>query len=363
MEKVRVGIIGCGGIACGFHLRELPTLPEVELVACCDKREVRAKTVAERYGIAHYYTDYHDLLARDDVDAVIVATYHPTHAPIACDALEAGKHVLLQKPMATRMEDADRLVETAAKSDSVIQCLPFVWSSPFRYAQDLIERGGLGKICMARARIAHNGPEGYYAHTCEMFDEPEENCVFFSRKISEGGAVYDMGVYAFSLLTYLLGPVRSVTGAAKTVAKEAEVEDSAAAVMDLERGAIAIAETSWCQPAGRDRMAIYGTEGTLYFGERGQVEVYSSRERLLAADADVAAPEDHTRPAFGGGAGWFQPDLPRGGETAHGHFVNSILNGTQPLGRPEHGRHVVEIMLGLYQSERTGRRVDVKSRP
>ena len=121
-----------------------------------------------------------------------------------------------------------------------------------------------------------------------MFDEKPHYCAFFSRTISEGGAVYDMGVYAFSLLTYLLGPARAVTGAAKTLAKDAEVDDSAAAVMDLERGAIAIAETSWCQPAGRDRMAIYGTEGTLYFGERGQLEVYSSRERLVGSEGAEA---------------------------------------------------------------------------
>ena len=95
-----------------------------------------------------------------------------------------------------------------------------------------------------------------------------------------------------------------VTGMAKTLAKESEVDDSAVGVMDLERGAIAIAETSWCQPAGRDRMAIYGTQGTLYFGERGQLEVYSSRERLLGGEA-AEAPDDHSRPMHGGGAGWF----------------------------------------------------------
>jgi UDP-N-acetylglucosamine 3-dehydrogenase len=363
MKKVRVGMIGCGGIACGFHLRELTAIPEVELLACCDRREVRAKTVAEKYGFAYHYTDHHDLLARDDVDAVVVATYHPTHAPIACDALAAGKHVLVQKPMATRMEDADRLVKAAAESDRLTQCLPFVWSGSFRYASDLIERGALGKICMARVRIAHNGPEDYYAHTCETFGEKPDYCAFFSRKVSEGGAVLDMGVYAFSLLTYLLGPARSVTGMAKTLDKDSEVDDSAAAVMDLERGAIAIAETSWCQPAGRDRIAVYGTEGTLYMGERGQFEVYASRDQLLGGAPAAGAPDDHTRPAFGGGAGWFQPDLPHGGETAHGHFIHCILNGTQPLGRPEQARHVVEIMLGLYESERTGQRVTIKSRP
>lgn len=95
MDKVRYAIIGCGGIAHMFHLPEMTEIPQTEFVVACDLRENRARLTAEKFGAREWATDYRTVLERDDVDAVIVATYHPTHAPIACEALEAGKHVLV----------------------------------------------------------------------------------------------------------------------------------------------------------------------------------------------------------------------------------------------------------------------------
>src|SRR5437660_8499238 len=158
-QQVRFGIIGCGGIANGFHMRDLSQIPEAKLAACADIRPEVAKAFAQKWGAPVSYGDYSQLLARDDVDAVVVSTHHETHAAIAVDALEAGKHVLVQKPLTTRLEDADRLVAAAkARPRQKVQCFPFNWTNALVEAVRLINEGAIGQPCQGRRRIAHSGP-------------------------------------------------------------------------------------------------------------------------------------------------------------------------------------------------------------
>jgi len=114
-QIVRFGIIGCGGIARGKHLGELEPVKEARIIACSDISDEAAKSFAESCGAEKWYTNYHDMLQRDDIDAVVVSTPHPLHSPIGCDVLAAGKHLLIQKPMATKNEDAARLLKAEKK--------------------------------------------------------------------------------------------------------------------------------------------------------------------------------------------------------------------------------------------------------
>src|SRR5262249_52339712 len=128
-RQIRFGIIGCGGIANGVHMKDLSQIPEAKLVAGADIRPAGGKAVAGKWGAGGSYGEYPKLLARDDVDAVIVATHHETHAAIGIEAVEAGKHVLVQKPLTTRLDDADRFVAAAeARPRQKVQCFPFNWS-------------------------------------------------------------------------------------------------------------------------------------------------------------------------------------------------------------------------------------------
>jgi len=342
MDTVRYAMIGCGGIAHMFHLPEMTRIPQTEFVVACDLRENRARLTAEKYGANEWTTDYRNVLARDDVEAVIVATYHPTHAPIACEVLEAGKHVLVQKPMATRLEDADRLVEVAAKSSKKTYCLPFLWMPEYELAAEIIASGDLGKVVQLRARAAHDGPEGYYAGTQKAFHEQPEQCVFFQKAISEQGALFDMGVYAISVLTGLAGSAVRVVGSVKTLDKNAEVDDTASLLLEMESGAIAVAETTWCQAASAEEVAIFGTEGTLHLNPcHHSLRLY------------VKKPKE----------GWFEPQLPPPQQgAAHRHFVECILNDQPPKPSPGQARHVVEIMLAALQSWKEERWVPLRSR-
>jgi UDP-N-acetylglucosamine 3-dehydrogenase len=342
MDRVRYATIGCGGIAHMFHLPELARIPEAEFIVACDLRENRARLTAEKFAARHWTTDYRKVLERDDVDAVIVATYHPTHAPIACEVLAADKHVLVQKPLATRMEDADRMVEAAAQSSRKTYCLPFLWTPEFGMAVEMIRSGQLGKIIQLRARTAHGGPESYYCDTQKIFAEQPETCPFFLKHTSQQGALFDMGVYSVAALTGLAGSAVRVTGAVKTLDKQAEVDDTASLLIEMESGAIAVAETTWCQATGGEEVSVYGTEGTMVLNPwRHTLRVYRKQ------------PEE----------GWFEPKLPSPAEAAaHRHFIDCILKNQPPRPSPEHARHTIEIMLSAVQSYEDGRWATVRSR-
>jgi predicted dehydrogenase len=201
-------------------------------------------------------------------------------------------------------------------------------------AVGMIRSGDLGKLVQLRARTAHDGPEGYYRDTQRIFGEDPETCPFFLKGVSEQGALFDMGVYSVAALTGLAGSVVKVTGSVKMLDKNCEVDDTASVLMEMECGAIAVAETSWCQVSPGEDITVYGTEGTLMLNPwRHTLRVYRKK------------PEE----------GWFEPKLPPAdGPAAHRHFVECILNDQPPKPTAAHARHVVEIMLSAVQSSPTG---------
>jgi len=343
MGKVNFGVIGCGGIASYFHLPDLKMIPEARVSAVADVDPVRARMAAERFDVRSWCTEYGELLQRDDVDAVIIATPHPTHAKIAIDALDAGKHVLIQKPMATKIEDADKIVEaTNRHSDLKVMVLPFVYldTPHFDYAKDLLKKRKLGKVCMARSRVAHIGPEGYQKDVARIFRQ-ESSCWFFELKKAHGGVLYDLGVYAISQLTYLLGPAKEVSAFMATLDKPAEVEDNAALILRMRNEELAVVETSWTEVAKMEGTALYGTEGTLLLNYFNNLVTYYTKKS----------------------SSWIMPQLAKSKEEqhTHKHFVRSISKDLRPIGSVEEGRHVVEIMEGAYRAKETGKTIKLRT--
>ncbi|MBO3802739.1 MAG: Gfo/Idh/MocA family oxidoreductase [Candidatus Brockarchaeota archaeon] len=339
MKKVRIGVVGCGGIANYFHLPELAKIEEAEIAAVADIKEDRAKATAAKFKVPKWYASYGKMLGEGGVDAVIVATPHPTHSPIAVDAIEAGKHVMIQKPMATNVEDADALVECARKHRKVkVMALPFVYfdNPTIKYVDNLVKGGKLGKVCMARVRVAHGGPEKYQEGVAKMFKERAGETWFFDRKKAGGGALFDMGVYSITIATLLLGRAKRVSSFMGTIDKKATVEDSAAIIMEMESGAIAVAETAWTQARGIDEFSLYGTEGVAFW------------------DTSLGTPV--VRHYRSSDSSWVTPQLP--GEEplrTHRHFVECILKNKQPIGTVEEGRYLVQVMEAARRSSILGK--------
>src|SRR5437763_5637256 len=152
MNKVRHGVIGLGWFG-EKHCEALAGLPNVELIALCTRRESRLKEVAQRFSVRHTYTNYHDMLANPDVDAVSVVTMWDQHAAPTLAALAAGKHVFLEKPMASTLEDCDAIVAGAKKSRGFLMVGHICRFNPrYAAAQQAIVEGKIGKIVSMYAR-------------------------------------------------------------------------------------------------------------------------------------------------------------------------------------------------------------------
>ncbi len=196
--RVRYGIIGCGAIGQRRHIPEVAANKNAELVALCDANGKRAREVAEKYGVPRVHADYRELL-KDDIDAVIIGTPNYLHAPMTMAAFKAGKHVLVEKPMATTREEARRMIAAgkAAKKFLMLghnqRLMP-----PHVKAREILTSGRLGKVLSFRTAFKHGGPEGWCI-------EKSLNTWFFKKEQAVLGVTGDLGVHKADLMRYLLG--------------------------------------------------------------------------------------------------------------------------------------------------------------
>lgn len=219
--------------------------------------------------------------------------------------------------------------------------LPFVYfdTPAFDYAKDLMNKGELGRICMARSRVAHSGPEQYQRDVTRMFRE-DEDCWFFDPKRAHGGALLDLGVYSVSQLIYLLGRVKRVSAFTAILDKPARVEDNVAVILEMASGTLAVAETSWTQTATMEGTSLHGTEGTLL---------------LNSFNTQIMAYKQAT-------SSWIMPSLAKEKEPqhTHRHFVKCILEDLKPIGTVKEGGHVIQVLEGAYESARTATTITLK---
>jgi len=348
-DELNIGIIGAGGIANKMHLPALANLPEAKVTHLAGRKQHRLRLLAERYDIPNWTTDYTDLLAETSIDAVIIALPHPHHVPVGLQAIAAGKHILMQKPLCGDMQQADAFVEAVERSDRTVLCLPH-YGAEVRACRRLIDEGAIGKPSGGHCRVSHGGPEVYYAEIRDSFGEPDEGLWFFQSDKAAVGALFDMGVYAVSVLVTTLGAVTSVTGLTSTLDKPTALEDTATLILEFANGAIGTAETGWCDPARTWQLRVHGTRGKLVTpGHNG-----SPLTRW--------EPGSYTRED--------EPAIPHAVETSrdvilevHAEWLACVHARRQPeLSNARSARHVTEILLAGLESSRLGRRVAINSK-
>lgn len=218
MKELKSAVIGCGLIVKN-HLKALKNIEYAACEAVCDIVPQKAQETAGAYGIPSVYTDYRELLKRDDIDVVHICTPHYLHAQMAVDALKAGKHVLCEKPMALTVEDAKRMAEARDGSKKQLGiCFQNRYNESSKYMKDLIDSRELGRVTGARGQVTWDRKPEYYTTS-----------PWRGRWALEGGGVLiNQAIHTFDLLQWLAGPVAFVeAGIATRRLKEAiEVEDT-----------------------------------------------------------------------------------------------------------------------------------------
>lgn len=339
-EKLGFGVIGCGRIA-AKHFEAIAALPEAELTAVCDVVLERADRSAVTHGARGYY-NYEELLKRSDVDIVTIATPSGTHAEIAVAAAKAGKHVLVEKPMAMRSADMTRMISICRMAGvklGVIHQNRF--NPPVRALRAALEAGRFGKLTHGQATVRWQRGEEYYAQA-----------PWRGTKAQDGGVLMNQSIHAIDLLQWMLGEVESVFGYKRTALRPIEEEDVAVAVLRFRGGALGVIEAA---------ATIYphNIEETLnVFGETGSVilgGVAVNRVEVWEFAGDGGAAE---REAMLAGREAEPPNIYGFGHTALFADMAAAVRDDRPPAVPgEEGRKAADIVLGIYRSAETGQPV------
>jgi predicted dehydrogenase len=347
MEKVRIGIIGSAFVS-NIHTEALQDVCEAEVVAVCSPTKGHAEEFARRWRIPNAFTDYRRVLDRKDVDAVVIGIPNDLHCKVVAAAAEAGKHVILEKPMAHTLDDADEMLKACRKRKVMLGYAETICFTPkYTRAKKLVEEGAVGDLYMVKQGEKHSGPHSDW---------------FYDVERSGGGAIMDMGCHGIEWARWMFGKrkVRSVMAHCQRVlhSERTRAEDNSVLILEFEGGGIAVIEDSWAKPGGMDdRVELYGTEGVIYCDllRGSSMETYSNLGYGYAVEK-----AGETR-------GWtftvFEETQLYGFPHEMRHFLRCIQNGQAPSESGEDGRTTLEIIYAAYESAATGRRITWPYKP
>lgn len=353
MKKIRVGIIGVGNIA-ENHIKAYQQNENAELCAFCDINEERLKAMGEKYGVTRLYTDKDEMLQQEELDAVSVCTWNSQHAPCTIAALQAGVHVLCEKPMAVSAKEAGAMKQAAEESGKLLM-IGFVrrFGNDRKIVQDFIKNDYMGDIYYAKATyLRRNGNPGGW---------------FGDKSRSGGGPLIDLGVHVIDLVRYLSGNPKAVSvygatfqklfdrkgaiGKPKYLSSGAtdhdicDVEDLASAMIRFENGEVLSVEAAFSLNIKEDcgTIEMFGTKAGVKLNP--EIEFYSSQYDYLS-NVTLEAP---SALEFGG---LFENEI--------NHFVTCVQEGTPCKAPAEDGVEMMRILDAVYESAQTGHEVIIK---
>jgi predicted dehydrogenase len=355
-DRLRVGVIGAGVGA--LHLAAFARIPEVEVIALAGLDDDRVQRVAAEYRVPQTFREYETLLAQPNIDAVTIGLPNHLHLPVTREALQANKHVLLEKPIARNPEEGQAIVAAGQASD---RTLMIAFSQRCRgdvqWLKRYVETGALGRIYYAKA------------HWMRRSGIPRIGSWFVSKELSGGGPLIDLGVHVLDIALFLMGEPRPLTVSASTYTEFGprglkgwfgrqqfsdehlayDVEDLASAFIRLEGSATLTLEASWAthSSAGDDfGVTLYGTEG----GAELMIRNYTHENTVrIFTDIDDAPTE-------------IAPRIPR----VEGHygvikrFTDAILEGAPAIPSAEDGQRRTVVLDACYRSAAQGREVVIE---
>lgn len=257
MKKYRIGVVGGGAIAQACHIPGYAAAPNCELVAIADPEKKCLKMVREKgFKFKNEYSDYKEMLAKEKLDIVSVCVPNKFHAEVAIAAMNAGADLLLEKPIAMNMKEAEAISKTAGKlKRRVMMGFSHRFNELNIAAKKAVDEGKIGKPYMIRVRFAHTGPIPGWAKT-DWFYKPE---------LAGGGALMDMAVHAFDIIQWLISPnVESVYAQVATLRKDIPVDDNVVAVVEFKGKCMGYVECGWTSPAGFIGIEIMGDNGVIF---------------------------------------------------------------------------------------------------
>jgi len=336
LKKIGVAIIGMGDAGC-LHVDCYNSLKvKAKLLAICDKDKECAETNASMYEV-DACVDYHDILRRKDVEIVDICLPHHLHAEVAIAAAEAGKNVLVEKPIATTLKDADRMIAAAKKAGVKLMVAEnHAFIPAHQLAKELVDKGVVGRIFLAKAY--------------EVVGDVPVVSGTWKTSPDAVGTLLDMGVHRFFILRWIVGEIKSVFAFAEKLVCEVETEndDTAVVLLKFKNGSLGEVDLSCCvvsEPT--NRLELYGTQGTIIEDHMWeQPLMYSSHKAGYETEGWVKPNVEHSPfPGYYGIS--FKKEIE--------HFIDCVREDKEPLVTGELGKEALKVALCAYKSVKTGK--------
>ncbi|OQY38708.1 MAG: oxidoreductase [Candidatus Cloacimonetes bacterium 4572_65] len=340
MKKIKLGLIGCGRISKN-HFESIKQIEEAEFVACCDIIESRAIEASETYGVDNYYTDYNEMLEKEDLDAVTICTPSGLHPQMGIAVSNKKMHVITEKPMAINISSADSLIKACDENKVHL----FVvkqnrLNATMQLLKKAIEKKRFGKIYMVQANVFWTRPQSYY-----------DMAKWRGTWEFDGGAYMNQASHYVDALYWLIGNVDSVMAETATMERDIEAEDSGSAILKFRNGVIGNINVSMLTyPKNFEgSITILGEKGTAKIGgvainkfEKWDFEEYDDDDRLIEES-------NYTPPTIYG----------FGHIPYYKNVIDVLLGKCEPSTDGRCGRKSLEIIQALYISAKTGKKVSL----
>jgi predicted dehydrogenase len=344
-----VAIVGCGLIA-RFHARALKEVPDTRLVALVSRHLANAQKLNGDEALGcDLYSDLAPVLARKDVDIVIVTTPSGAHLEPAVAAAGAGKHVVVEKPLEITLERCDRIIAACDRAGvKLCTIFPSRFGDANQALKAAVQAGRFGRLTLGETTCKWWRPQSYY----------DEGGWKGTKALDGGGALMNQAIHNVDLLLWLMGPVTQITGFTATLAHERiEVEDTTVACLRFANGALGVIQaTTSVHPGLPKTIAVHGDRGTVVIEQDDVL-----RWELTPEIAEDRRIKERFAQKTGASGGASNPAA-----ISHvGHarqladFVQAITQGRPPLVDGREGRRAVEVILGIYRSAASGRTIEI----
>ena len=344
-DRARVALIGAG-FAADIHAESYHRfVPGADLVAVVSRDEDRARVFAHKHGIPRWFTDLDEAMTQSGCDIVDICIPNHLHAAAVITAANAGKHVIVEKPLCLTLEEADRMIAACrAQNVKLMYAEELCFAPKYERVRSLVRQGAIGTIYHLRQSEKHSGPHSDW---------------FYDINQSGGGALMDMGCHGFAWLRWMLAGCRPLSVYAHMQTGlihggRTQCEENSVSIVEFDGGAIGVVENSWAKHGGMDdRVEVAGSEGVI------SADLFIGNSALTYS----ATGYDYAMEKAGATQGWtfttveeaFNQGYPQELE----HFVSCVRDDTTPVVTGEDGRAVLELVYAAYYSARTGKRVSL----
>jgi myo-inositol 2-dehydrogenase/D-chiro-inositol 1-dehydrogenase len=334
MKDIGVGLVGAGFVA-GLHAEAFKLVPNARLVGVASATQQHAARFAAEHNVPHHHTDYRRLLEDDAVDVVSVALPNHLHRDVVVAAATAGKHAIVEKPLARTLAEADEMIAACAQAGVLLMYAEELCFAPkYVRAKELVDEGALGRVFMVQQGEQHFGPHSDW---------------FWDVRRSGGGVLMDMGCHAveFARWIYDKPVVESVSAELGTFvhAEKTAGEDHAIATIRFAGNRVGLIETSWAKRGGMDdRAEILGSDGVAY------VDLLRGSALLTYSENGYGYAVEKAPDTRGWTFAMFEELWNYGFPQEMRHFVDCVQHAQTPIETGEDGRAVLEILYGMYRA-------------